>query len=221
MDKKNKVLKVEAYTMPNKLIISSETFSCSSLQTHRDDEVTIVIKGDIKNPVKINKEIKVILYYINGNRIQYNTRVDLCTTYQLNALLRGDSVILEERRRYYKLKINLQAKIILVMNEQKEIILDEEVPVLIKDINIGGVFIECKGNQFKKDDYVNLDINLRGRKMVLLAKVLRIQELEDDNYGYGCCFIHIKMRHEEMIAQYINQIQRERMDEIKLKKKNR
>ena len=221
MEDKSKILKVEAYTMTNKLIISSDDFSFSDTMSYHDYEINIVIKGEIKKLIKINKKIKIILYYINGNREQYITKVDLCTEYQLNAMLRGDGVILKERRRFYKIKVDKQATIINVMNEEKETIIEDEFPVRIKDINIGGVLIQCKDNSLKKGDYINLKMELCGSELVLFAKVLRIQRLENDIQGYGCSFINTKNKDEEIIAKYINQIQRERMDLIKLNLKKR
>lgn len=202
--------------MSNKLIISSDTFSFSDKQSYSGNETFIVIKGDIKEPVKINRIIKVVLYYVSGDRVQYTTNANLCTTYQLNAMLSGESVLLEERRRFYKLKITMCATVINVMNEDREVIDEEEFPVLIKDINIGGVFIECKNNKFNINDYINIKIKLCNCEMILFAKVLRTQRVEDNVEGFGCCFINIRNRHEEIIAKYINQIQRERMDQIKL-----
>jgi len=221
VEDKSKILKVEAYTMTNKLIISSDDFSFSDTMSYHDYEINIVIKGEIKKLIKINKKIKIILYYINGNREQYITKVDLCTEYQLNAMLRGDGVILKERRRFYKIKVDKQATIINVMNEEKETIIEDEFPVRIKDINIGGVLIQCKDNSLKKGDYINLKMELCGSELVLFAKVLRIQRLENDIQGYGCSFINTKNKDEEIIAKYINQIQRERMDLIKLNLKKR
>lgn len=207
--------------MSNKLIISSETFSFSDISTHPDGDIPIVIKGEVKKVVNIDSKIKIILYYINGDREQYITKADLCTAYQLNAVLHNDGVILEERRRYYKLKVNLASKIIHIMNENKEILLEEEIPVTIKDINIGGVFIECSKNCLNVNDCINLEINLHGNEMILFSKVLRIQNSENNSYGYGCCFIHLTTKQEEIIAKFINQIQRERMDEIKMKLEKR
>ncbi len=216
-----KVLKIEAYTMSNKLIVSSADFSVTNIDIRHKNMEQVVLKADIKNPVSASQKIKIIVYMLNGDRLQYTTSVDLCTTFQLNAMIDENFVILEERRRFYKVKVKLKAMVVLVSDEDKEIIVDKPFNVIIRDINIGGIYIESSNIRLKVNDIINIQLNLCDRDMVLCAKILRCQNVGMSNEGYGCSFINIKNSQEEQIAKYINKIQRERMDEIKVKLENR
>ena len=92
--------------------------------------------------------------------------------------------------------------------------IDTPVSAKIKNINIGGVFLEC-AYDFRSGDIIVLSFNALGTELDLSSKILRIQKTDKQVEGYGCQFIKLKNREEEILARYINNVQRESLDIIK------
>ena len=211
---KKKIIKVDVFSFSKGIVVSSDDFNV--VDAENNGEVTVIIKG--QNIMEINKNtpVEVVFYYINGDRIKYDTNVDVCTDFQLNVTIGAQSTLLEERRRFYKLETDILAKIVLFIQDDKEIVFEKPIFCKIKNLNIGGVFLECK-SEFKITDVIVIKFRVLDQELNLAIKILRIQNLEDGIRGYGCSFVRLRTREEEVLARYINSIQRTQLDGIKKK----
>lgn len=217
---KKKIIKVDIFSISKGLLVSSDNFNISRSFKDGSDSYAVMVKSPKVVLVKKGTPVQVILYYVNGDRVKYDTAVDVCTEYQLNATIGTQNTVLEERRRYYKLDTDLKASIALLSSGGEDVVFDNPVMSKIKNINIGGVFIQCRTN-FKMHDTIFLSFNVLGEELNLPAEVLRIQRKGKVIEGYGCAFVKLKTKEEEILARYINMVQRESLDIIKKKLNSR
>lgn len=210
---KKKIIKVDVYSFNNELIVSSEIFNIMPID-HIDEQFSVIIKNVNLPEIPMNTPVKVIFYYINGDRVKYDTRIDVCTEFQLNVTVGTASTLLEERRRFYKLATDLDASIAIMTRGEEDTVFDNPVSAKIKNINIGGVFLESTYD-FRVGDIIVLKFNVLGIELALSSKILRIQKKDNHVEGYGCQFLKLKNREEEILARYINNVQRESLDKIK------
>ena len=210
---KRKIIKVDVYSFNNGLIVSSETFNVMPVD-HKDELFSVMIKSANIPEIPKNTPVEAVFYYINGDRVKYNTKIDVCTEFQLNVTVGTASTVLEERRRFYKLATDLDASISIMTRGEEDTVFDTPVSAKIKNINIGGVFLEC-AYDFRSGDIIVLSFNAFGTELDLSSKILRIQKTDNKVEGYGCQFIKLKNREEEILARYINNVQRESLDIIK------
>lgn len=213
---KKKIIKVDVFSFIKGLLVSSDDFNIINSMTNDDLSVSVMIKSSDIVLVDKGTPVEVVFYYINGDRVKYDTVVDVCTEFQLNVTIGTENTLLEERRRYYKLNTDLNASIALETSDGKDIVFEQPVFSKIKNINIGGVFIECRYN-FMINDIIVLSFKILGKELDIPAKILRIQKKEKTVEGYGCEFVKLTMTEEEIIARYINTVQRDSLDSIKKK----
>lgn len=210
---KKKIIKVDVYSFNNELIVSSEIFNIMPID-HIDEQFSVIIKNANLPEIPMNTPVKVVFYYINGDRVKYDTRIDVCTEFQLNVTIGTSSTLLEERRRFYKLATDLEASISIMTRGEEDTVFDNPISARIKNINIGGVFLESTYD-FRVGDIIMLKFNVLGTGLALSSKILRIQKTDNHIEGYGCQFLKLKNREEEILARYINNVQRESLDIIK------
>lgn len=209
-----KILKVEAYTKTNKLIISTSDF----IITENENELLpnhVLMKGSIDKLPRTGQHLWLIFYLVNGNRIQYESSVSLCTEFQLNIDMDNNYIELNERRRFYKIKIKIDATITAVTDKDNKIVSDNCVYACIEDINIGGFYIDGTDLKLNISDVISVKFKLKNKELLLTSKVLRIQNKGQKDEGYGCAFVGNKPKDDEVIAQFIHEIERERMFAIK------
>jgi hypothetical protein len=76
----------------------------------------LMIKGRKMPEIDTSQYVYVIARMRDGDRYRYKTNVSVSTDRQLNVILRPDKAeLLEERRRYFKIKTNERAFITLRM----------------------------------------------------------------------------------------------------------
>lgn len=208
-----KVLKFDVFSQHNKLLLTSDSFNVE-LITLKPLEYIIMLRG-VDFPL-LNKgtKINVVVYYINGDRHLYKTTVELSTEFQFNIILSENYTVLQERRRYYKVITDIDANVVLLKRDEKDTTFDPFVPVHIQNLNIGGVFI-TSDFQFEQNDIIILRVELLNKTLDITSKVLRKQMRDEKIVGYGCCFISLKNKQEEIIARYIHNIQLANKDTIK------
>ncbi len=211
---KKKIIKVDVFSFSKGLVVSSDDFNVS--EAEQNGALTIIIKGQNIISVSKNTPVEVVFYYINGDRVKYDTQVDVCTDFQINVTIGVQSTLLEERRRFYKLETDLNASIILTIKDNEEMVFERPILSKIKNLNIGGVFLECK-SKFKIADIIAIKFKVLEEELNLAVKILRIQNRENGTKGYGCSFVGLITREEEILARYINSIQRNQLDSIKKK----
>ncbi len=206
------MIKVEVFDTNNNLLVSSLNFSVSSDM----NENILLIKAPITKELPAKTPVNVIFTFVGDTRTQYSAVVNICTSFQINAVLSSESEQLEEKRRYFKLKVDIPAKIVFD-NKDDETEKPQLAHAMVKDINLGGVFLITEFN-FQINDKFILMINLDDEILEIPTTILRIQEIKKTPsvcLGYGCSFINVKPFQEQKIAQYINKVEKNRMDYIK------
>ncbi len=185
----------------------------------------LMIKGRRMPEIDTSQYVYVIARMRDGDRYRYKTNVSVSTDRQLNVILRPDKAeLLEERRRYFKIKTNERAFITLRMQEgdDKPVPLDPPAEIYIKDINVGGVFFICTDTRrhFAKGDKLLMVINLSGSRLELNAEVLREQAIDSQgtDTGYDCRFIGVSHSQEETISRYIYKLQFEMLQKEREKR---
>ena len=125
---------------------------------------------------------------------------------QLNVKLSksNDTQLLEERRRYFKIKVSEKGRVLFVLRDDETIRFDEPEKIEVQDINIGGVFVTCE-YLFQQEDVLCLEIDLfPDYKLNVMARVLRVQfDQVGDVIGYGCEFQAVTASQEDYIGKYI------------------
>ncbi len=213
LDKK-RIIKVEVFGMGKGLIVSSDNFNIIDDEDARDAQYHLMIKGSGFPEIQMGEKLEIVVHCVNGDRVKYDTTADVCTEYQLNVTLGESCVVLEERRRYYKLQTDISAKISVITRDEEDLTPDKPVLARIKNINIGGVFLST---DFELDarDTIILCFELLSKKLELTTNVIRVQKNNDKIEGYGCCFSRLKGWQEETLARYIHNAQLEQKDRIK------
>lgn len=152
----------------------------------------------------------VIAYSKAGDRIKYAGDISMSHDRQMNiSLLKSNSTkVLEERRRYFKIKVELPGRALFVVRDENTIRFEEPVAVEIHDINVGGIFL-TSAYEFHKDDSACVDIELvDGYHLNTMATILRVQIDSDGGIiGYGCAFEALTAAQEDAIGRYINYVQ--------------
>lgn len=174
----------------------------------------LMIKGRNLPEIDGGNYVYVIGIKKSGDRIRYKTSISVSSCFQMNIQLRPDKAeLLEERRRYFKIKTNERAYVTFTVHEDESTDrMEPPAEIVIKDINVGGVFFTCvdAANEFVKGDKVMIVLALDGKKMELMSEILRVQEVpEPSGCGYGCRFIRISSGQEEIISRYIYRLQYE------------
>ena len=174
----------------------------------------LMIKGRRLPELDTSEYVYVIARMRDGDRYRYKTNISVSTDRQLNVLLRPDKAeLLEERRKYFKIKTNERAFITLRTQEgsEKPVPLEPPAEIYIKDINVGGGFFICSDTRrhFAKGDRLLMIVGLSGTRLELTAEVLREQEItsQEADTGYGCRFIGVSHSQEETISRYIYKLQ--------------
>ncbi|MBR5090470.1 MAG: PilZ domain-containing protein [Ruminiclostridium sp.] len=159
--------------------------------------------------------VYVIAYMKNGDRIKYMGRVKMSLDNQLNIQLRDEyGTVMEERRKYFKVESSLRC--VISGYERDETVYEFETPMLttIKNVSIGGVFIEGTDPPFRKDDRLLLNFKVENEIVGAVVKVLRLQLLRDGSLeGYGCEFANVDKKMEGLLAKLVYNIQLQQRQE--------
>lgn len=211
----HRVTKLEVFSRDDKtLILASEHFSIAVDEEARIPQCHIIIKGNNLPELDMGKSIDLVANLINGDRILHNAVVDVSTEFQLNLTVNKKCEVLEERRRFYKVYTDLDAKINTVSRRGNDISPSEPIPATIKNINIGGVFLKC-GFMLEPDDVITLSFEIVSKQMNIMTNVIRAQVNGSELVGYGCSFVRLRGWEEEALAQYIYKAQIEQKETLK------
>ena len=213
MLKRDKIIKVEITTVSGTVIISAGTKQFTIPQITGPDGLTdtiVMIKGRNLPEINADSAVYVITFMRNGDRIRYPGRVTLSTDLQFNVKLRmGSQKVMEERRRFYKVSADIPCSITFVTRGDEIVYFREPAKTIIRDFNLGGVFIyAAEGIDFQKGDKFMLIIELMNEKIEIITQVLRVQtDPAGQVTGYGCKFENVDKKQEEIFARFVNKIQ--------------
>lgn len=208
----NKIIKIDIFNKNDVVVLSAEKGFIFPKNLDSDEDSIIIIKG--KNFPEIDHDtlVSVVTTLKSGERIKYSGTVSMSIDTQLNVkiLKTGSTEVLQERRRYFKIKVSENGRILFFVRGEETIRFDEPESMAILDINIGGVFMTSE-YEFMAEDVVCMEIDLFvDYKLNVMAKILRVQRGADGNIaGYGCEFQGLSAAQEDYIGKYINKAQYE------------
>ena len=209
----SKVIKVEVLDEKGNIILTSEKGFTLPGHVSADEDAIIKIKGRDLPELDRNTIVSVVTTSKSADRIRYAGAISVSMETQMNIrLLRtGDTQLLQERRRYFKIKVNASGRALFFVRDEKTIRFDEPFEITVKDINVGGVFFVCADYEFMAGDLICFDIDLAGDvPLNAAACVLRVQRNPDGTVsGYGCEFQGLTASQEDSIGRYILKIQSE------------
>lgn len=211
----SKVIKVEVLDEKGNIIIAAEKGFVVPKNMQSDEDCIVMIKGKNLPELDHNRIVSVVTTTKSGDRIKYSGAVSVSMETQMNIqLLRsGDTRVLEERRRFFKIKVHEKGKVLFFVRDEKTIRFDEPLTIEVLDINVGGVFLMCDQDkaEFMLDDLICVEIDLfMDYPLNAAVKVLRVQRDSEGNIcGYGCEFQGLTAAQEDYIGRFIYKVQSE------------
>lgn len=203
----NKVVKIEIFAQNGTLLAAAEKNFVFPKEPDSGDDNIAIVKGRDLPELERGTRVVVIAYTRAGDRVRYLGDISVSHERQMNvALIRANgNQVLEERRRFFKIKVSLDGRLLFVVRDDKTIRFDEPYQIEVHDINVGGVFITCP-YELQKDDCVCVDIELLDEyRLNTMARILRVQKDEAGTLlGYGCAFESLTAAQEDAIGKYIN-----------------
>lgn len=204
MINKDKIQKLDIYGPDGKHLLMTKAFTFPKDFFKLKSMELVSIRS--KDLPLLNKDtrITVIFEYLNGTRIKCESRVDISTDQQLNFHV-DDGIVLEERRRSYKVKTNETAHISCIERGDEVMDLEENQAVTILNINLNGIFMESE-LELMPGDIVTL--HLLSNPIQIRTEILR-RQLDDNGelMGYGCKFLDVSAAQEEKIARHLFECQ--------------
>lgn len=208
----SKVIKLDVLDDKEHIILSVEKNFVVPTNISSDEDSIIMIKGRDLPEFDRNTLVFVVATTKSGDRIKYNGAVSVSMDTQMNIRImrNNDTQVLEERRRYFKLKISEKGRMLFYVRDEKTIRFDEPREINILDINVGGVFLVVE-EELIPDDLVCIEVDLfSDYPLNAAARVLRVQRDSDGSIlGYGCEFEGLTAAQEDYIGRYIYKVQSE------------
>ena len=205
MMNKEKIAKVNIYK-GEKLLVSSKVFSFPKVMLKLKKQDKIEVKFNSLPMVKMGDSITVIFDCFNGDRIKCSSKVDKLTASSMEFLV-GEGEVLEERRRFFKVKTNEAAYVSMIERKSGKCRLDEDIKVNIIDINLGGVMIYTKYD-FEPSEIITLRMFSGEDEIEVRTEILRRQLNQQGVFvGFGCRFVETTAQEEEALSRHILECQ--------------
>ena len=206
-----KIIKVELLDEKGKNIFTAEKNFV--LPKNMDDDDSIVIfKGKNLPDLERKTIVSIVTTSKANDRIRYTGAVSMSMDTQLNVkiLKNNETQVLQERRRFFKIKINEKGRALFYVRGEQTVRYDEPPEISVLDINVGGIFFSSV-EEFMEGDIVCVDIDLFiDNPLNTAVKILRVQRNEDGTIkGYGCLFESLTGAQEDMIGRFIMKVQSE------------
>lgn len=220
LDRK-KIIKVEVTSPAGRKLVIANKDQFSFPKVFIDDILVtniIIIKGKDFPELEMDKNVYVVTYMKNGDRLRYPAAVRMSLPDQLNVQLRSDyGTLMEERRRYFKVQSDIDCAVMGYVRGEGDLV-EFEYPIAstIKNISIGGIFLFRSSQEFSPGDVLMLHFRIENEYVDIMAKVLRIQRnSEREIEGYGCQFVNTDPAQEELFAQFVYNVQlRQRIEQM-------
>ena len=204
MINKDKISRVLVYTSGGKLAVSTKSVFFPKDFFKIKGQDLVMLKGSDFPLISKGEKVEIIFEYLNGDRMKYDTTIDLCTEYQINFHV-GKGEPLQERRRSFKVNVDFEGLSPFYIRGEEMFNFDEPVMLHFLNLNLGGVFFNSE-SEFECGDQVML--NFLDGEMQLLGEVLRVQKNEEGGViGYGCRFMDVNQVQEERLARFIFECQ--------------
>lgn len=204
MINKEKITKADIYDERGNLMLTTKSVTFPRDFFKLKGLELVSIKGNDLPVFHKDDKIKIIFEYINGTRLECTSRVDISTPLQLNFHV-GEGVVLEERRRSFKVATVEPAYIKRIERDEQVFDLETIINATILNINLGGVLLKCD-TELQVGDII--DMSILPQPMELRAQILRKQiDGSGELIGYGCCFLDVTTGQEERLARYLLECQ--------------
>jgi hypothetical protein len=222
MINKDKIRCVTVYDTGNHIILTAKNDHVSFPRDFfkvKSGEL-VVIKGKELPAAFKGTKISTIFEYLTGDRVKYESEVELGSESQWNFRV-STGVMLEERRRFYKVNVDFDGTIDMYIRNEEIVSLDSPYTAHFSDLNLGGAFFSCDQFEFQTGDTVKLTF-MDGR-MELMSEILRVQKDESGVRikGYGSKFTSVTLSQEEQMSRFIFECQlaeREKRKEAEAKR---
>ncbi len=213
---RDQILKLDILTVDNVRILSAtnKQFSLRAMEGGiNNGDTMMIIKGSRLPEIDRGSGLEVVASMKNGQRVKFPSYVSVSTEYQLNIVIRTEQgTVLQERRRYYKVDVDIACIINSVERNENRSVLTKPYLTKIRDLNIGGVFLCICDEPLETADKLKLTLDLGSKTIDLDAVILRIQKnAAGDTIGYGCQFINVTPAEEDVISKYVFELQKERL----------
>ena len=211
MLEKSRIYKIEVTTPGGRKLAVAEKDQFSFPRLFINDmpvNNVIILKGKRFPELEIDTNIYVITYMKNGDRIRYPAAVRMSLVDQLNVQLRSDyGTLMEERRRYFKVESDIDCTVYGYIRDDNYVEFAKPVEGVIKNISIGGVYLDCENIQFSPHDILSLGFYVEGNPVEIYAEILRVQRKDGIIDGYGCQFQNVDQNQEEIFGHFVYTIQ--------------
>jgi c-di-GMP-binding flagellar brake protein YcgR len=213
---KDKVIKVDVCTFKGRALLSvskNYTFPQQIVKenSHFTPNDSVFIKGKNLPVFARNASVIIVAHTRAGDRFSFPGHIAVSTEAQLNITIsQVEAELLPDRRRFYKVAMEIPCLLTSITRLENHVAVEPPIPGIILDINIGGIFLQNNRQVvLKQEDIVAVVLkDASGTSMELVSKVLRVKTTpEGEINGYGCCFLFLNSRQEEVVARFINQLQ--------------
>ena len=210
---KEKIVKAEIFDTKGNVVISTDTLEFPKDFFSFSSKEFVVLKGNCKIPANKGDKVEAIFYYRNGNRVKYETVIDLATDFQVNIHLGKDYTLLEERRGSFKTCTNIAGKILMYTRNQETEEFSPELNANILNINIGGIFMSADFDFEPGDKFL---LSFLDGKVKPMTQILRRQPVGDTGkIGFGCKFEALTPSEEETVSRFIFDCQLQERERLK------
>lgn len=207
-----KVIRVEVLDENGTSILTADKHFVVPSNINSDEESIIMVKGRGLPELDSNQVVSVILTTRANDRIRLSGVISMSMEKQMNIKVTraNDTKLLKERRRYYKLKVDVDGRSLFYIRDEKTIRYDVPLPIKVLDINLGGVFFTVD-DEYIEDDMVCIEVDLFDDYPLNAAvRILRVQrDSEGKITGYGCEFQGLTAAQEDYIGRFVYKVQSE------------
>ncbi len=207
-----KVIRVEVLNEDGTLIVKAEKHFVVPPNINSDEESIVMIKGKGLPELQNNRVVHLILTTKANDRIKLTGMISMSMDKQMNIRITraNDTQVLKERRRFYKLKVDVSGRALFYIRDEKTERYDEPRPIKVHDINLGGVFFSVD-DEYMNDDMVCIEVDLlEDYPLNAAVRILRVQRDADGTIiGYGCEFQGLTAAQEDYIGKFVYKVQSE------------
>lgn len=198
--------KVEVYSITDALI------SIGVLVDLDGDYMEII--GDIFPRFEKGEKLKICAYDDMRGICWYTAVVDYSVSDRIQ-LTDVELLNVIQRRQNIKVKTTFTTQIFNIYDDDDNMItLDEPINIQVKDISVGGVFFVCD-MPFKENQKIEFFFNQGPRPLRIKTSILRRQEVNGQNNGYGCIYDDLTEREQDILFSYIWEVQRQQLRRMK------
>lgn len=122
----------------------------------------------------------------------------------------------DERREYFRISTRCDGIIFNLTHQQPDGTIKEyqDFKVSLVDISLGGLMFRSK-EEFRTNDRFNMVIPAMGDSMLYTCEVRRQVQRPEGDYGYGCEFMEMATRQEDLLYRYILRRQGDQLRRIR------